>query len=158
MFYYIFTAYSTENINKKYPIATLLAACKRYLGEDKRQRITMEYVMLAGVNDQPEHARALIKILRDVPSKVNLIPFNPFLGADYQTSDPETVAHFQQILLAANIATFKRKTRGQDIDAACGQLTGQVKDRTQRSQKFQSRIIPLATALPDSHPAEISSP
>ncbi len=133
-------------LNKKYPIAVLLEACKRYLGEDKRKRITMEYVMLAGVNDQPHHAKELIRILKDVPSKVNLIPFNPFKGADYTCSDAKTIERFQDILMNAGVVALKRKTRGQDIDAACGQLAGKVKDKTQRSEKFKQRFeIPLVT-------------
>lgn len=132
-------------LNKKYPIAQLLAACKRYLGDDKRRRITMEYVMLAGVNDQPEHAYELIRILKNVPSKVNLIPFNPFYGAKYQCSDEKTMRRFQDILMEAGLITMKRKTRGDDIDAACGQLAGNVIDKTQRSQKFKESLatIPL---------------
>jgi len=126
-------------LNKKYPIAELLAACQRYL-KDKRRRITMEYVMLAGVNDQPHHARELVKILRNVPSKVNLIPFNPFYGTRYQRSDYQTIRAFQAILVDAGVATFIRKTRGDDIDAACGQLAGEVNDRTQRSAKFKLKI------------------
>ncbi len=127
-------------INKKYPIAELLAACKRYLRDDKRRRITMEYVMLKGVNDKPEHAHELIRVLKNVPSKVNLIPFNPFFGTKYERSDDKTIQQFQTILMEAGLVTMKRKTRGDDIDAACGQLAGQVKDRTQRSLKFKKNI------------------
>ena len=127
-------------LNKKYNIETLLGACKRYLGDDKRRRITMEYVMLAGVNDQPEHARQLVKILKHVPSKVNLIPFNPFFGANYKRSDEKTILRFQAILMEAGIVTLTRRTRGDDIDAACGQLAGKVMDRTTRSEKFQQRL------------------
>lgn len=123
-------------INKKYPIAQVLAACKNYLGDDKRRRITIEYVMLAGVNDQEHHAVELKKLLRGFPAKVNLIPFNPFFGTIYQRSDPDTIARFQAILMEGDIITTTRKTRGDDIDAACGQLAGKVKDRTQRSVKF----------------------
>lgn len=133
-------------INKKYPIAELLAACKRYIGDDKRRRITMEYVMLKDVNDQPQHAYELIKILKDVPSKVNLIPFNPFTGTQYQRSDEKAIQRFQDILMHAGLVTLKRKTRGDDIDAACGQLAGKVNDRTQRSAKFKQSLgitVPL---------------
>lgn len=133
-------------INKKYPIAQLLEACKHYLGEDARRRITMEYVMLAGVNDQAHHAKELSQILKDVPSKVNLIPFNPFLGTIYQRSDLQTIIRFQEIMMDAGIVTTIRKTRGDDIDAACGQLAGQVNDKTQRSHKFKQSLqatIPL---------------
>ncbi|MBS0286177.1 MAG: 23S rRNA (adenine(2503)-C(2))-methyltransferase RlmN [Proteobacteria bacterium] len=127
-------------LNKKYPIAELLAACKRYLRDDKRRRITMEYVMLKGVNDKPEHAYELVRLLKDVPSKVNLIPFNPFFGTQYERSDEHAIRRFQDILMEAGLVTMKRKTRGDDIDAACGQLAGQVNDRTQRSIKFKQSI------------------
>ncbi len=127
-------------INKKYPISELLAACKRYLRDDARRRITMEYVMLDGVNDQPHHAHELVKILRAVPSKVNLIPFNPFNGTKYQRSSNEAILQFQSILMNAGIVTLTRKTRGDDIDAACGQLAGQVNDKTQRSAKFKQQL------------------
>lgn len=128
-------------INKKYPIQVLLEACKRYLKDDKRRRITMEYVMLKGINDKPEHAYELIRVLKDVPSKVNLIPFNPFFGTKYERSDEKTINHFQDILMEAGLVTMKRKTRGDDIDAACGQLAGKVQDRTQRSLKFKQSIV-----------------
>ncbi|MBS0290697.1 MAG: 23S rRNA (adenine(2503)-C(2))-methyltransferase RlmN [Proteobacteria bacterium] len=128
-------------LNKKYPIAQLLAACKRYLGEDKRRRITMEYVMLKGVNDKPEHAYELIKLLKEVPSKVNLIPFNPFIGTKYERSDEKTIQRFQDILMTGGLVTLKRKTRGDEIDAACGQLAGKVNDKTQRNLKFKQTLI-----------------
>lgn len=127
-------------INKKYPIKEVLAACRRYLGDDKRRRITMEYVMLAGVNDKPEHARELINTLKGTPSKVNLIPFNPFVGTQYARSDRATIERFQEILMEAGIITMTRKTRGDDIDAACGQLAGQVNDRTRRSRVFKETL------------------
>jgi len=127
-------------INKKYPISQLLAACNRYLKAARRRRITMEYVMLKNVNDQPEHAKQLAKLLQQVPSKVNLIPFNPFLGTSYQRSDEHTILQFQELLMASGIVTTIRKTRGDDIDAACGQLAGQVNDRTQRSQRFKESL------------------
>jgi 23S rRNA (adenine2503-C2)-methyltransferase len=101
----------------------------------------MEYVMLKGVNDKPEHAYELIKVLKDVPSKVNLIPFNPFFGTKYERSDEKTINRFQDILMEAGLVTMKRKTRGDDIDAACGQLAGKVQDRTQRSLKFKQSIV-----------------
>jgi 23S rRNA (adenine2503-C2)-methyltransferase len=123
-------------INKKYPIKQLLAACKRYVAGKPHNRVTFEYVMLAGVNDSPEHARQLVKILRDVPSKVNLIPFNPFPGSPYECSSLETINAFRDIVMEAGIITVTRKTRGDDIAAACGQLAGKVKDRTRRSGRF----------------------
>lgn len=122
-------------LNKKYPIAELLAACKRYVGDEPRRRVTFEYVMLEGVNDSPEHARALARLLRDVPSKVNLIPFNQFPQAGYRRSSQATIDRFRDILLKAGLVTVTRRPRGDDIDAACGQLAGRVQDRTRRSQR-----------------------
>ena len=129
-------------LNKKYPIEQLLAACKRYVGEQNRQRVTFEYVMLDGINDTPAHAKQLAKILQDVPSKVNLIPFNPFKGIDYKRSSKATIDQFRDLLLARNIFTVTRRTRGDDIDAACGQLAGEFKDRTKRSQRMQRVSMP----------------
>jgi len=124
-------------INKKYPIAELLAACQRYVEAGTRRRVTFEYVMLDGVNDSPEQARELARLLRDVPSKINLIPFNPFPSTKYGTSSPEAVRRFQDILAAAGYTVMIRKTRGDDIDAACGQLAGKVQDRTRRTFRLQ---------------------
>lgn len=122
-------------LNRKYPIADLMAACKRYLGDDPRRRITFEYVMLDGVNDSDAHARALIKLLRDVPSKVNLIPFNPFPNTTYKCSTQARIDAFRDILIQHGMTTITRKTRGNDIEAACGQLAGQVMDRTKRTMR-----------------------
>jgi 23S rRNA (adenine2503-C2)-methyltransferase len=122
-------------INRKYPIAELLAACRRYCDGVPHRRITFEYAMLEGVNDTPEHARALLKVLRGTPSKVNLIPFNPFPGTAYRRSSLEAINRFRDILMEGNLMTVTRKTRGDDIAAACGQLVGEVQDRTRRSQK-----------------------
>jgi 23S rRNA (adenine2503-C2)-methyltransferase len=119
-------------INDAYPIATLLDACREYLEVAPRDFITFEYVMLAGVNDAPEHARELVKLLSSVPSKVNLIPFNPFERSGFERSDPGRIRRFQQILLDAGFVATVRKTRGEDIDAACGQLAGQVVNRMKR--------------------------
>jgi 23S rRNA (adenine2503-C2)-methyltransferase len=116
-------------LNRKYPIAELLAACRRYVATDSRRSITFEYVMLAGVNDSPDQARALVQLLRGLPCKINLIPFNPFPEAQYQRSSVETIDRFRDILLAAGLTTITRKTRGEDIAAACGQLVGQVAAR-----------------------------
>ncbi len=124
-------------INKKYPLAQLMALCKRYFKDEPRRKVTFEYVMLKGVNDQPEHAQQLIKLLKDVPSKVNLIPFNPFPMTQYQRSSQEAIDAFRDRLVKNGINTITRKTRGDDIDAACGQLAGEVKDRTSRSQRWQ---------------------
>lgn len=123
-------------INRKYPIAELLAACRRYCEGVPHRRITFEYAMLEGVNDSPEHARALLKVLRGTPSKVNLIPFNPFPGTAYRRSSLEAINRFRDILMEGNLMTVTRKTRGDDIAAACGQLVGEVQDRTRRSQKI----------------------
>lgn len=122
-------------LNKKYPIAELLAACRRYVAGDNRRRITFEYVMLAGINDSPAHARELARLLQDMPAKVNLIPFNPFPDSGYQRSERAVIDRFRDILMRANLTTMTRKTRGDDIDAACGQLAGRVMDRTRRSHK-----------------------
>ncbi|CAM4445483.1 MAG: Dual-specificity RNA methyltransferase RlmN [Legionella sp.] len=124
-------------INKKYPLAQLMAICKSYFKDEPRRKVTFEYVMLKGVNDQPEHAHQLIKLLKNVPSKVNLIPFNPFPMAHYERSPQEAIDTFRDKLIAHGINTITRKTRGDDIDAACGQLAGEVKDRTSRSQRWQ---------------------
>ncbi|MDA1083730.1 MAG: 23S rRNA (adenine(2503)-C(2))-methyltransferase RlmN, partial [Proteobacteria bacterium] len=123
-------------INKKYPIKELLAACNRYIEKAPRDFITFEYVMLAGVNDSIDQAKALINVAREVPCKFNLIPFNPFPNSGYHCSSPNVIKQFQQVLMDANIITTVRKTRGDDIDAACGQLAGQVKDRTKRTIKL----------------------
>lgn len=124
-------------VNKKYPLSQLMDICKRYFKDEPRRVVTFEYVMLKGVNDQPEHAEQLIKLLQDVPSKVNLIPFNPFPLTQYQRSSQTTIDAFRDKLMAKGINTVTRKTRGDDIDAACGQLAGEVKDRTSRSQRWQ---------------------
>jgi 23S rRNA (adenine2503-C2)-methyltransferase len=124
-------------INRKYPIAELLAACRRYVREERHhQRITFEYVMLDGVNDTPAHARELIRLLRDVPCKVNLIPFNPFPDTRYRRSTEAAIARFRDLLVQAGYTTITRRTRGDDIDAACGQLVGRVSDRSRRALRF----------------------
>lgn len=119
-------------INKKYPIAELLTACREYYGPDSSRTILFEYVMLKDVNDKDEHAHALVDLLQKMPAKVNLIPFNPFPGSGYERSLPERIEAFHGILMRAGLLTVTRKTRGKDIDAACGQLVGEFKDRTQR--------------------------
>ena len=124
-------------INRKYPIAELMAACKRYLDREGRRKITFEYVMLDGVNDTSAHARALQRLLRDVPAKVNLIPFNPFPGTSYRCSTPDAIEHFQTLLINAGLITMIRKRRGDDINAACGQLVGKVADRSRRTMRLQ---------------------
>jgi len=119
-------------INRKYPLEQLIPACKEFVQHDRRRKVTWEYVMLDGVNDSLVQAKALIRLLQGVPSKVNLIPFNPFPGTDYQTSPADRVEAFRQRLKRAGIIATTRKTRGDDIDAACGQLVGKVRDRSRR--------------------------
>ncbi|NEV61716.1 23S rRNA (adenine(2503)-C(2))-methyltransferase RlmN [Thiorhodococcus minor] len=119
-------------INRKYPLAELIPACKAYVAGDKRRKVTWEYIMLDGVNDSLTHAKQLIRLLQGVPSKVNLIPFNPFTGSDFGTSPPERVEAFRQRLARSGIFSMTRKTRGDEISAACGQLVGRVQDRTRR--------------------------
>jgi 23S rRNA (adenine2503-C2)-methyltransferase len=119
-------------INKKYPLAELMAACRRYLVHAPRDFITFEYVMLAGVNDTPAHARQLIERVRDVPCKLNLIPFNPFPGSGYDKPRADAMRVFREILQGAGLVVTTRKTRGDDIDAACGQLAGKVADKSGR--------------------------
>ncbi|MDY6955984.1 MAG: 23S rRNA (adenine(2503)-C(2))-methyltransferase RlmN [Pseudomonadota bacterium] len=120
-------------INRKYPIADLMAACRRYMsGKSARSHITFEYVMLDGINDTPAHADRLAGLLADVPAKINLIPFNPFPGISYRRSSPAAVSRFQELLLNRGYIVTVRRTRGDDIDAACGQLAGQVHNRLRR--------------------------
>ena len=126
-------------INRKYPIRELLAASKRYIGQEGRRKVTIEYVLLEGVNDSPAQAKALAKLLANVPSKVNLIPFNPFPNSRYRCSGPEAIARFSEILQNAGLITTTRKTRGEDIDAACGQLVGQVNDKSKRHFRLQAQ-------------------
>ncbi len=125
-------------INKKYPIDVLMSSVQRYLknaSPSNRTRVTIEYVMLKGVNDSDAHAHELIELLKDVPNKVNLIPFNPFPNTIYETSSNTRINRFTEILTQAGLTVITRKTRGDDIDAACGQLVGKVNDRTRRSQQ-----------------------
>ncbi len=126
-------------INKKYPLKELLAACKDNVAGSPRRRITFEYVMLDGVNDSVQEARALIKLLKDVPSKINLIPFNPFPNTLYRCSSPEAIERFRAVLHRAGMVTTVRKTRGEDIDAACGQLVGKVADKSRRHLRLQKQ-------------------
>ena len=136
-------------LNRKYPIDELLEACKRYLSAAPRDFITFEYCMLDGVNDTPEHARELVRLVKGrVPCKFNLIPFNPFPASGLTRSPRERVMAFADVLLAAGIVTTVRKTRGDDIDAACGQLAGEVQDRTHARERLarQRQTIPIAVA------------
>ena len=123
-------------INKKYPIKDLIKACHHYLNAGSQQRhILFEYVMLDEVNDLPEHAKSLAKLLNGMPAKVNLIPFNPFPKTRYKTSKKDTIRLFQDILFKSGIRTTTRRTRGGDVDAACGQLVGRVIDKTKRNAR-----------------------
>ena len=134
-------------LNKKYPIDELLEACVRYALRKPRTSITFEYTMMRGVNDHPEHARALAKLMRRIDAKVqrantakvNLIPFNPFDGTRFERSEETRIRDFQKLLLDAGVLTMVRKTRGDDIDAACGQLKGQVMDKTRRQAEFKRK-------------------
>lgn len=131
-------------INKKYPLEHLIAACQRYITKDgnesARKHVTIEYVMLDGVNDKPEHAQQMIKLLKNLPSKINLIPFNPFPHAPYGRSSRNRIISFQKTLSDAGFVCTIRQTRGDDIDAACGQLVGQVADRTRRAEQWKKKI------------------
>ncbi len=135
-------------LNKKYPIEELLDACVRYALRKPRTSITFEYTMMKGVNDLPEHARALSKLMRRIDAKVqrvntakvNLIPFNPFTGTRFERSDDGQIRAFQKLLLDSGVLTMVRRTRGDDIDAACGQLKGQVMDKTRRQATFNKSL------------------
>ena len=122
-------------INQKYPLKELLAACKRYLEKAPRDFITFEYVLLDGVNDSVQQAQELVRLVRDVPCKFNLIPFNPFPQTHYRCSKPEAIRRFRDVLMEADIVVTTRKTRGGDIAAACGQLAGRVQDKTKRTMQ-----------------------
>ena len=135
-------------LNKKYPIATLMDACVRYALRKPRTSITFEDTLMKGINDDPAQARALAKLMRGIDrkvqrensAKVNLIPFNPFPGTQYARSDDDTIRRFQTVLLDSQVLTMVRRTRGDDIDAACGQLKGQVMDRTRRQAEFRRKL------------------
>jgi 23S rRNA (adenine2503-C2)-methyltransferase len=136
-------------LNRKYPLHDLLRACTRYLDAAPRDFITFEYCMLDGVNDSIEQARALVRLVRDrVSCKVNLIPFNPFAESGLRRSPRERVAAFADVLQGAGIVTTVRRTRGDDIAAACGQLAGEVRDRTRMAQRLARGTIPLMPAEP----------
>jgi len=133
-------------LNRKYPLAELMAACQRYLERAPRDFITFEYIMLDGVNDSDAHARELIELTHEVPCKFNLIPFNPFPDAGLKRSPAARIRAFAQILIDAGIVTTTRRTRGDDIDAACGQLAGEVKDRTRLAERTAAagrKVVPI---------------
>ena len=136
-------------LNRKYPIAEVLDACRRYLDAAPRDFVTFEYCMLDGVNDSEAHARALLQLLRGrVPCKLNLIPFNPFPASGLKRSPRERVLAFARLLQDAGIVTTIRKTRGDDIDAACGQLAGEVQDRTGAPERMAlRRTVPIRAAV-----------
>jgi 23S rRNA (adenine2503-C2)-methyltransferase len=121
-------------INKSFPLAELMAACKRYAKTRAGDTITFEYVMLDGINDSEAEARMLVKLMNGIPAKINLIPFNPFPGTDYTCSSTVTINKFRDILIKGGLFTITRKTRGEDIDAACGQLVGKVMARAKKHQ------------------------
>jgi 23S rRNA (adenine2503-C2)-methyltransferase len=129
-------------INKKYPIAELLRSAYDYIGgqSDTRRVVTVEYTLIAGVNDQPQQARQLAELLADFPCKINLIPFNPFPGSDYQRPSKNAVQRFWESLTKAGFVVTVRKTRGDDIDGACGQLVGNFQDKTRRSERYKQQI------------------
>ncbi|HKV98107.1 MAG TPA: 23S rRNA (adenine(2503)-C(2))-methyltransferase RlmN [Gammaproteobacteria bacterium] len=133
-------------INQVHPLAELMAACRRYVANKDRSHVhvTFEYVMLEGVNDNPEQARALAALVRDIPCKVNLIPFNSFPGTNYRRSPQAVIDRFGEYLWRQGIVTITRRTRGEDIDAACGQLAGQVQDRIRRAERRPSSMEALA--------------
>jgi 23S rRNA (adenine2503-C2)-methyltransferase len=134
-------------INRKYPISDLLGACRHYLGQlGERRSLTVEYTLIRDVNDSIEHARALAKLLKDIKVKINLIPFNPFPASGYERPDDLTVRSFQTYLLNQGYATMLRTTRGDDIAAACGQLVGEVSDRTRRQARYRARIAATEVA------------
>jgi 23S rRNA (adenine2503-C2)-methyltransferase len=126
-------------LNRKYPIHELMRACTDYVSDRHKRTVTFEYTLMDGVNDHPEHAHALVKLLRRLPSKLNLIPFNPFPGTRYRCSPEDRIRAFQSIVMEGGLIATVRKTRGEDIDAACGQLVGRVLDRTRRSQRIREQ-------------------
>ena len=130
-------------LNRKYPIAELMQACRDFVSEKHKRTVTFEYTLIDGVNDHPEQARKLVKLLRTVPSKLNLIPFNPFPGTQYRCSSQESIKRFQEIVMQGGLIATVRKTRGEDIDAACGQLVGKVQDRTKRSERIKIKMAEI---------------
>jgi len=140
-------------INRKYPIAMLLDSARRYIDRqtDRKRVVTIEYTLLAGVNDHPDQARDLAILLRDFPCKINLIPFNQFPGSGYRRPSGNAVSRFWQVLVDAGFVVTVRSTRGDDIDAACGQLVGQVVDRTRRSGRHRAAQAEAADLIPVVH-------
>ena len=140
-------------LNTRWGIGELLDACARYAARKPRATITFEYTLMKGINDTPVLAKQLVKLMRRLPGKVNLIPFNPFPGTQYERSDETVIRDFQTILLNAGVQTMVRRTRGEDIDAACGQLKGKVADRTRRHAEFQRRVEAASQSEIQAHAA-----
>ena len=140
-------------INKKYPLSELMAAAHDYIDTNERSKkhVTIEYVMLGGVNDSNQHAHELVRLLEGLPCKVNLIPFNPFEFAEFERSPADRIEQFAKIISSDGIVCTTRKTRGDDIDAACGQLAGQVADRTRRAQNWKDKTQGKAPSKPRSN-------
>jgi len=137
-------------VNKKYPIEVLLPSVKRYLDDSSAsKKVTIEYVMLKGVNDTPAHARELARVLADIPCKINLIPFNPFPKTRFETSTQKDIDKFGEILIKKGFVVVTRRTRGDDIDAACGQLVGKVSDRTRREERQKKKQQKIAIKTVD---------
>jgi len=132
-------------LNRKYPIADLMQACREFVSEKHKRSVTFEYTLIDGVNDHPEHAHKLVKLLRRLPSKLNLIPFNPFPGTKYRCSSQDRIKEFQEIVMRGGLIATVRKTRGEDIDAACGQLVGKVNDRTKRSERIKLQMAEITS-------------
>jgi 23S rRNA (adenine2503-C2)-methyltransferase len=133
-------------LNRKYPLQQLMDACRRFIDKQSaRSRITFEYVLLDGVNDSDQHAQQLIKLVKGIPTLMNLIPFNPFADSGYRTSPAKRVERFNKILADAGITTVVRRTRGDDIDAACGQLVGKIEDKSRRHRRFEEPRIGMQT-------------
>ena len=128
-------------LNRKYPIRELMRSCADYVSDKHKRTVTFEYTLIDGINDHPEHARKLVKLLRRLPSKLNLIPFNPFPGTSYRCSPEPRIREFQKIVMEGGLIATVRKTRGDDIDAACGQLVGKVLDRTRRSRTIREQQL-----------------
>jgi 23S rRNA (adenine2503-C2)-methyltransferase len=128
-------------LNRKYPIRELMRSCADYVSDKHKRTVTFEYTLIDGINDHPELARKLVKLLRRLPSKLNLIPFNPFPGTAYRCSPESRIREFQNIVMEGGLIATVRKTRGDDIDAACGQLVGKVLDRTRRSRTIKEQQL-----------------
>ncbi|WP_239923488.1 23S rRNA (adenine(2503)-C(2))-methyltransferase RlmN [Agaribacterium haliotis] len=144
-------------INRKYPIAVLLDSAQRYIERmpDNRRKITIEYTLIDQLNDRPEHAHELVQLLKDVPVKINLIPFNPFSLSNYKRVSNNSLRRFQTILIDAGFTTTVRTTRGDDIDAACGQLAGQVNDRTRRAERYKLDAAAMMASNSDVIPVKL---